>query len=228
MKQIIVLLLMLLTPLTLTASVKKEETFEITEKTLQLLGEVNDSTVATVIDAIELSPDKEMTLFIKSPGGSVDSGVKLLESMQRSGKTFTCLIQEASSMAFVVTQLQCDKRYVSEYGTLLQHTWSVGVTPGSIDTAAEVVKSTKHLFDNLRAKEAARLKISVQTLLDKSAAVWITRGDMAVQEGTADKVVTFKCSESIRGKTVERGEFSPMGYTKVKRYVCPFISASPE
>ena len=198
----------------------------IKEDTLQLRGEVSDSSVAPLIDAIEKSQVKEMVMYVDSPGGSVTSGMDLVDAVTRNSIKLTCVVgKQAASAAFFILQLACHNRYVSDNSVLYQHNWRVGLPLDTIETHLETLRVTQILFDKIRKREAARLKITVAELLRRSNANWTLLGGDAVNQKAADKVVSLVCSPDIVAKYVDvtvTGSFGPM---TVKKSLCPFINA---
>lgn len=124
-------------------------------------GVVDEDSVRDALQAFAAMPARNITLVLDSPGGYVDSGLKLLTGMrllQSQGYTFRCLVTGmAASMAFGVLA-QCDTRYALEFSGLL---WHPIRTRGPRSITAD---QAKELADALRYYEAP-LKAMLQASL---------------------------------------------------------------
>lgn len=218
-KELLITLLLFST----TALAAVNPVVEINEDTLTLIGEVNDVSVAPIINAVERNGQskKEIVVFIDSFGGSVTAGQRVIDSVERNNAKLKCIVGEkAYSAAFFLLQIVCDKRLVLESSSLLEHTWTIGLPPASIETQLDTLKVAQALFYSIRVKEAKRLKVSYDELMARSNRNWQMLGRGAVTEGAADAVITLKCSQSLIVKRIKVA--TPFG--DVEKSACPLIT----
>ncbi len=80
-------------------------------------------------------PDKDISLYINSPGGSVTAGLAIYDTMQhiKPDVTTICLGQAASMGAILMAAGTKGKRYALPYSRFLLHQPSGGVRGAAID-----------------------------------------------------------------------------------------------
>lgn len=128
-------------------------------------GEINDENLVAPSRALRKSAE-EITLWIDSPGGSVDSGFTFIDTMraaQRRGVRITCVVDGmAASMAGVILEA-CDVRLMTRQSSLLFHTVSIGYTPGGNQWDVErLAEKLKELNKLLSIFVVGRLNISLE------------------------------------------------------------------
>ena len=89
-------------------------------------SEFNSSSVAKVMsDLIEINslliiPPKELFLIIDSPGGSVTSGLRLIDFLNAYPTKINTITLYGASMGFITSQF-LNKRYITESGMMMAH-----------------------------------------------------------------------------------------------------------
>jgi len=123
--------------------------------TLELNGPIEFSSVIPLVDSIvtQAKSGVEITLLINSPGGEVNSGMYLLNSMalaQARGTTFRCITTGlAASMALQVFS-QCDSRYALPNSFMLYHPVRVSIGGGVFAPAVNLTPTlAKQIADDL-------------------------------------------------------------------------------
>ena len=103
-----------LVPMVVEQSGRGERAYDIysrllKERVIFLVGPVNDSTanlvVAQMLFLESENPDKDIYLYINSPGGSVSAGMAIYDTMQfiKPDVSTLCIGQAASMGAFLLT-----------------------------------------------------------------------------------------------------------------------------
>ena len=166
---------MALIPIVIEQSQRGERAFDIYSRLLRdriiFLGNSIDDDVANVIIAQLLfleaeDPDKDVHLYINSPGGSVSSGLAIYDTMQYVGPDITtiCLGQAASMAAWLLAAGTPGKRLGLPNSRIMIHQ-PMGGTQGQatdIDIQArEILKMREKLNEilvNLTGQDYDRIQ----------------------------------------------------------------------
>ena len=88
-------------------------------------GEINDNLASKFVHELNKKENKQdIYIYLDTNGGSVDAGNKIVEEIIRY--KLNCIASKAISMGFVIFQ-SCNKRYITDYTTLMQHQISYGI-----------------------------------------------------------------------------------------------------
>ena len=124
------------------------------ERVVFLVGEVNDQTANLVIAQLLFleseNPDKEISLYINSPGGSVSAGLAIYDTMQfiKPHVSTLCMGMAASMGAFLLCAGEKGKRYALPNSRVMIHQPLGGARGQASDIeiqAREILKIRKHL-----------------------------------------------------------------------------------
>lgn len=201
MKKFILALVMLVFPSLAMASprarVQAEDKIpEMTAKnTVVLRGEVTSSSISRVIRQINESSEKELYLFITSPGGSIIAGNQLVYLLKTTEKKITCVANIAVSMAFVILQA-CENRVVLPHAIVMQHVASYGLR-GEAPNNLSRVKFLHRMLKQMDEAQAKRIGMSYKEFKSKTRNDWWLFGDESVKFNVADRVGTVKCSPEL-------------------------------
>jgi ATP-dependent Clp protease, protease subunit len=110
-------------PMVIEQSGRGERAYDIysrllKERVIFLVGPVNDLTANLVVAQLLFleseNPDKDISLYINSPGGVVSAGMAIYDTMQfiKPDVSTLCIGQAASMGAFLLTAGQKGKRFV--------------------------------------------------------------------------------------------------------------------
>lgn len=99
---------------------------------LELIGVVQDNALelANKINDLSIESSDEITLLINSPGGNVNTGMILIDSMRQAkarGVKFRCISTVLSASMAYITLAECDDRYAFSNTLLLWHEISLSV-----------------------------------------------------------------------------------------------------
>lgn len=119
-------------PMVIEASGRGERAYDIysrllKERVIFLVGPINDA-VANVVVAQLLfleseNPDKDISLYINSPGGSISSGMAIYDTMQfiKPNVSTLCIGMAASMGAFLLQAGTKGKRFALPNSTVMIH-----------------------------------------------------------------------------------------------------------
>jgi len=156
-----------LIPMVIEQSGRGERSFDIysrllKERVIFLVGEVNDQTANLVVAQLLFleseNPDKDISFYINSPGGSVTAGMSIYDTMQfiKPDVSTMCLGFAASMGAFLLAAGAKGKRYSLPNSKIMIHQ----VLGGAQGQAADIEIQAR---DILRTKEQMNRILSERT-----------------------------------------------------------------
>ncbi len=133
-----------LVPMVVEQTNRGERSYDIYSRLLKdrivFLGSAIDDTVANLIIAQLLfleadNPDKDINLYINSPGGSITSGMAIFDTMQviRPNVSTICVGMAASMGAFLLAAGQKGKRFALPNSEVMIHQPSGGTEGQATD-----------------------------------------------------------------------------------------------
>src|SRR5512137_646140 len=122
----------MLIPIVIEQSSRGERAYDIYSRLLKdriiFMGEqVHDSMANTIIAQMLFleseDPDKDINLYVNSPGGSVSAGLAIYDTMQyvKSQVSTTCMGQAASMAAVLLAAGEKGKRFCLPHARLMIH-----------------------------------------------------------------------------------------------------------
>ncbi|MFE2752820.1 ATP-dependent Clp protease proteolytic subunit [Actinosynnema sp. NPDC059335] len=153
-------------------------------------GIANQITAQLLLLAAE-DPEKDITLYINSPGGSVTAGMAIFDTMQLiEPDVATYAMGLAASMGqFLLSAGTPGKRHALPHARILMHQPSAGVggTAADIAIQADMLTRTKHEMAELIAQHTGQ---PVERIIaDSDRDRWFTAQE-ALEYGFVDKVIT--------------------------------------
>lgn len=187
-------------PVVIEQSSRGERSFDIFSRLLReriiFLGTPIDDMVANLIVAQLLlldseNPEKDIMLYINSPGGSVTAGFAIYDTMRhiRADVATICLGQAASMGAFLLSSGTPGKRMALPHSRVLIHQPLGGAQGQATDIeiqAAEINRMKKVLNEILASNTGQSLK-KIERDTDRD---YIMSAEEAVAYGMVDKVIT--------------------------------------
>lgn len=187
-------------PVVVEQSSRGERSFDIFSRLLReriiFLGTAIDDMVANLVVAQLLlldseNPEKDIMLYINSPGGSVTAGFAIYDTMQhiRADVSTICLGQAASMGAFLLSSGTKGKRMALPHSRVLIHQPLGGAQGQATDIeiqAAEIIRIKKTLNDILAANTGQSLK-KIEKDTDRD---YIMTPQEALEYGMIDKVIS--------------------------------------
>lgn len=143
-----------LIPMVIEQSGKGERSFDIYSRLLRdrvifLVGPVTEQSANLVVAQLLFleseNPDKDISLYIDSPGGSVYAGLSIYDTMQfiKPDVSTICLGMAASMGAFLLASGAAGKRYALPNSRIMIHQPS----GGSQGTAADIEIQAKEILE---------------------------------------------------------------------------------
>ncbi len=189
-------------PVVIEQSSRGERSFDIFSRLLReriiFLGTPIDDMVANLIVAQMLlldseNSEKDIMLYINSPGGSVTAGFAIYDTMQhiRADVSTICLGQAASMGAFLLSSGAKGKRLALPHSRVLIHQPLGGAQGQATDIeiqANEIIRIKKSLNSILASNTGQPLK-KIEKDTDRD---YIMTADEAVEYGMIDKVITLE------------------------------------
>ena len=188
-------------PVVIEQSSIGERSFDIFSRLLReriiFLGTPIDDMVANLIVAQMLlldseNSEKDIMLYINSPGGSVTAGFAIYDTMQhiRADVSTICLGQAASMGAFLLSSGAKGKRLALPHSRVLIHQPLGGAQGQATDIeiqANEIIRIKKSLNSILSSNTGQPLK-KIEKDTDRD---YIMTAQEAVEYGMIDKVITL-------------------------------------
>lgn len=200
---------------------------QLTKENLVNLSEpVSELSMSRVISELEKNKSNPVYLYIKSGGGDVIAGFKLINYLKLSNKNVHCVAEYAASMAHAILEA-CPVRIGTPINILMQHKISVASPePQTITEIESNLKILRGLEDELTALETKRIGISVAEFVRRTFLPWVTFGKESLTENLIDKIATVTCSSELYSKVSSRTGLSPIGRITVTQSACPLLSLS--
>lgn len=188
-------------PVVIEQSSRGERSFDIFSRLLReriiFLGTPIDDMVANLIVAQMLlldseNSEKDIMLYINSPGGSVTAGFAIYDTMQhiRADVSTICLGQAASMGAFLLSSGAKGKRLALPHSRVLIHQPLGGAQGQATDIeiqANEIIRIKKSLNSILAANTGQNIK-KIEKDTDRD---YIMTAQEAVEYGMIDKVISL-------------------------------------
>ena len=187
-------------PVVIEQSSRGERSFDIFSRLLReriiFLGTPVDDMVANLIVAQLLlldseNPEKDIMLYINSPGGSVTAGLAIYDTMQhiRADVQTICLGQAASMGAFLLCSGAKGKRMALPHSRVLIHQPLGGAQGQATDIeiqAQEILRIKKTLNEIMASNTGQSIK-KIEKATDRD---YIMTPQEALEYGMIDKVIT--------------------------------------
>lgn len=171
---------MALVPMVVEQSARGERSYDIysrllKERVIFLVGEVEDHManliVAQMLFLESENPDKDINLYINSPGGSVTAGMAIYDTMQflNCNVSTTCIGQAASMGAFLLCAGSHGKRFCLPHSRVMIHQPLGGFRgqASDIEIHAKEILSIKAQLNAIMAKHSGQPLDSVVAATDR-------------------------------------------------------------
>ena len=176
------------------------------ERIIWLGSEVRDENANAICAQLMLlaaeDPDKDIFLYINSPGGSITAGMAIYDTIQFiQPAVATVGIGMAASMGqFLLSSGTKGKRYATPHARVMMHQPSGGMggTATDVRINAELILHMKRVLAELTAEQTGKTVEQINTDADRDR--WFTAPE-ALEYGFIDHVVTHAGSVSGGGGT---------------------------
>lgn len=191
----------MLVPMVVEQTSRGERAYDIYSRLLKeniiFLGTPIDDQVANLMIAQMLflaseDPEKDISLYINSPGGSITAGMAILDTMRLvEPNIVTYCVGQAASMAAVL--LACGakgKRYALPHARVLIHQPSMSGLAGQasdIDIYAREILRMREILNGILADATGQDVERVARDVDRD---YIMEAEQAVAYGMVDKIIS--------------------------------------
>ena len=191
-----------LVPMVVEQTARGERAYDIYSRLLKdrvvfAVGPVDDY-MANVIVAQLLfleseNPDRDISLYINSPGGHVTAGLAIYDTMQfiKPDVSTICLGQAASMGAILLAGGAAGKRYALPHSRVMIHQPLGGMQGQAVDMEihAREILYIRHKLNELLAKHTGQPVEKIKNDTDRDN---FMNGEDAVKYGLIDKVLSSR------------------------------------
>ncbi len=194
---------MALIPMVVEQTNRGERAYDIYSRLLKdniiFLGTPIDDNVANVITAQLLfleaeDPEKDIHLYINSPGGSISAGMAIYDTMQyiRPNVSTICVGQAASMGALLLSAGTKGKRFALPNSRILIHQPSMSGLAGQatdIDIHAKEILRLRESMNHILAKHTGQSAEKIEKDVERD---YIMTAEQARDYGLVDQVISRK------------------------------------
>jgi ATP-dependent Clp protease, protease subunit len=191
---------MVLIPMVVEQTSRGERAYDIYSRLLKdnviFLGQAIDDNVSNLVIAQMLfleaeNPEKDISIYINSPGGSITSGLAIYDTMQyvKPDITTICIGQAASMAAVLLAAGKKGKRYALPNSRVLIHQpWlqGLGGQASDIDIHAKDILRMRHRLNEILADQTGQPIEKIERDTDRD---YILAAKDAVEYGLVDQVI---------------------------------------
>jgi ATP-dependent Clp protease protease subunit len=197
-----------LVPMVVEQTPRGERAFDIysrllKERVIFMVGPIDDY-VANVVVAQMLfleadNPEKDISLYINSPGGVVTAGMAIYDTMRfiKPDVSTICVGQAASMASFLLAAGCKGKRYILPNSRVMIHQPSGG-TQGQASDIAIQAKEILYLRERLNAELAANTGQPIEKVERDVERDYFMAAEEAKVYGIVDAVLNSRPEESIQ------------------------------
>ena len=189
-----------LVPMVIEQTARGERSFDIysrllKERVIFLVGQVEDYManliVAQLLFLESENPDKDIHLYINSPGGSVTAGMAIYDTMQfiKADVSTMCIGQAASMGSLLLTAGAKDKRFCLPHSRVMIHQPLGGFQgqASDIDIHAKEILLVRERLNNILSHHTGQDVEKIQQDTDRDN---FLSAEDAVEYGLVDKVLS--------------------------------------
>ena len=191
---------MVLIPMVVEQTSRGERAYDIYSRLLKdnviFLGQPIDDTVSNLIIAQMLfleaeNPEKDISIYINSPGGSITAGLAIYDTMQyvKPDIATICIGQAASMAAVLLAAGKKGKRYALPNSRVLIHQpWMQGLggQAADIDIHAKDILRQRHRLNEILAHHTGQ---NVEKIARDTDRDYILQAAESVEYGIVDQVI---------------------------------------
>lgn len=189
-------------PMVVEQTGKGERSYDIFSRLLKdriimLSDEVNDATASLVVAQLLFleaeDPDKDIYLYINSPGGSITSGMAIYDTMNyiKPEVSTICIGMAASMGAFLLSAGQKGKRYALPNSEIMIHQ-PLGGFKGQatdIDIHARRILKTKETLNQILSEQTGQPLDKIKFDVERD---YFMSAEEAKEYGLVDEVINKK------------------------------------
>ena len=195
-----------LVPMVVEQTARGERAYDIYSRLLKdrvvfIVGGIEDNVANLVVAQLlyleSENPDKDIHLYINSPGGVVTAGLSIYDTMQfiKPDVSTICVGQAASMGSLLLAGGTKGKRYCLPHSRIMIHQPSGGFQgqASDIDIQAKEVLKLRERLNAILAKHTGQSLETIETDSDRDN---FMDGETAVEYGLIDTVLEERLEES--------------------------------
>ncbi len=200
----------MLIPMVIEQSSRGERAYDIYSRLLkdriifmgeQVVDNMANTVIAQMLFLESEDPDKDINIYINSPGGVVSAGLAIYDTMQyiKPDIVTICMGQTASMAALLLAAGTKGKRYALPHSTILIHQ-PLGGTQGQatdIDIHAREILRTRDRLNNILAEHTGQ---PIERIRKDTERDYFMGSEEAKQYGIIDKVITTRQMQDETGQ----------------------------
>lgn len=164
------------------------------DRIIMLSGEIHDAVASSIVAQLLFleaeDPDKDIFLYINSPGGVITSGMSIYDTMNyiKPDVCTICIGQAASMGAFLLSSGAKGKRYALPHARIMIHQ-PLGGAQGQatdIEIQAKEILRLKKILNEILAKNTGQ---SVKKIARDTERDFFMSAEEAVEYGLIDQVL---------------------------------------
>ncbi|MGB2486190.1 MAG: ATP-dependent Clp endopeptidase proteolytic subunit ClpP [Candidatus Puniceispirillaceae bacterium] len=199
-----------LVPMVIEQTGRGERSFDIFSRLLKeriifLNGPVEDVMASLVCAQLLFleseNPNKDIFMYINSPGGIVTSGLAIYDTMQyiRPDVATVCIGQAASMGSLLLTAGAAGKRYSLPHSRIMIHQPSSGYqgTAADIEIHAKEILSLRSRLNKIYEQHSGKTIKQIEKIMERDT---FMSPEEAKNMGLIDEVVTKRPGESEEAK----------------------------
>jgi ATP-dependent Clp protease, protease subunit len=192
---------MALVPMVVEQTSRGERAYDIFSRLLKdniiFIGSAIDDNVSNLVTAQMLfleaeDPEKDISLYINSPGGSITAGMGIYDTMQfiRPDVSTICIGQAASMAALLLAAGAKGKRFSLPHARVLIHQPSLGGLSGQatdIDIQAREILRMREITNNILVRHTGRELAQIEKDVERD---YIMVAEQAKEYGIIDQIIS--------------------------------------
>lgn len=194
-----------LVPMVVEQSSRGERAYDIFSRLLKeriifLTGPVHDGMASLIVAQLLFleseNPDKEISMYINSPGGVVTAGMSIYDTMQyiRPKVSTLCIGQAASMGSLLLTAGATGKRYATPHARIMIHQPSGGYQgqASDIEIHAKEIIALRHRLNEVYVKHTGQKLSTIEKAMDRDN---FMSAEAAKEFGLIDEIVETRAVE---------------------------------
>ena len=188
-------------PMVVEQTSRGERAYDIFSRLLKdniiFIGSAIDDNVSNLVTAQMLfleaeDPEKDISLYINSPGGSITAGMGIYDTMQfiRPDVSTICIGQAASMAALLLAAGAKGKRFSLPHARVLIHQPSLGGLSGQatdIDIQAREILRMREITNNILVRHTGRDLARIEKDVERD---YIMVAEQAKEYGIIDQIIS--------------------------------------
>lgn len=194
-----------LVPMVVEQTSRGERSYDIFSRLLKeriifVTGPVHDGMASLIVAQLLFleaeNPDKEISMYINSPGGVVTAGLSIYDTMQyiRPKVSTLCVGQAASMGSLLLTAGATGKRYATPNARVMIHQPSGGFQgqASDIEIHAKEIIALRHRLNEMYVKHTGQKLATIEKSMDRDN---FLSAEAAKEFGLIDEIVEARTVE---------------------------------